>query len=74
MPLFKRRPKHHHVEVYDTHPEPDERLPDARYVAVCECDWVGPFRETREKAFHDAYAHDANVGSEMKRSANRSHA
>jgi hypothetical protein len=68
FPWFGRTPKPHLVAVYDTRPSPGDRGgSDPYFVAICDCGWVGPSRQSSEEAFHDAYTHDSHVEDQIRR-------
>ncbi|HVH52240.1 MAG TPA: hypothetical protein VM690_08855 [Gaiellaceae bacterium] len=68
MPWFKRKQAEHHAAVYDTQPIPGDATQfDPYFIAMCECDWLGPARQSSEEAFQDAYAHTDNVDKDLKR-------
>lgn len=60
--------KRHLVAVYYARPRLGDPKPfDPYFVAICDCGWVGPSRDTGESALHDAYEHDSNVDEDVMR-------
>ena len=61
---YEHKPKEHKVTVCETRPVGgDPGQLGSGFEATCECGWSGPFRETTDEAFKDAYKHDSNVSA-----------
>jgi hypothetical protein len=65
--VFKKRTPEHTVAVYEG-PRPRRRRSQSRqrFIAICECGWLGAVRGSSEEAFNDAVGHDANVIEEVR--------
>lgn len=68
LPWTRTALQSHLVAVYDTRPAPSAPPAfDPYYVAICDCGWAGPSRQSSEEAFHDAYTHDTHVQEKIQR-------